>query len=208
MTLRRCNLVTWAMAIVLLLHAETDRASAQEPVFGPKFRNLESLATGQWWNAKLRRRKAMNLDVARDQVVAFAVYTHDHGTLKMSAQLFPLKPGEDREIRLELKQADGRWKQVAKKQIIELGWSAHFRLNDWDNSKDVAYRVRHGRDAQFEGLIRKDPIAKDVIVVGNLSCNSSRTPGPRPQMVENLIKLDPDLLFFAGEFSRVFIRIM
>ncbi|MDG2015221.1 MAG: metallophosphoesterase family protein, partial [Pirellulaceae bacterium] len=68
-------------------------------------------------------------------------------------------------------------------------------------SQDVRYRVRHGKDAKFEGLIRKDPIDKDVIVVGNLSCNSSRTPGPRPQIVENLKKLDPDLLFFAGDQS-------
>ncbi len=58
-----------------------------------------------------------------------------------------------------------------------------------------------GEAAQFDGLIRKDPIDKQVIVVGNLSCNSSRTPGPRPQMIENLIKLDPDLLFFAGDQS-------
>lgn len=143
----------------------------------------------------------MDLDVPRDQVVAFAVYTHDHGTLKLSAQLFPLKPDEAKSARLEFKDADGKWKQVAKEPVIQLGWSAHFRIEDWDNTKDVAYRVRHGKKAVFEGLIRKDPIDKDVIVVGNLSCNSSRTPGPRPLMIENLIKLDPDLLFFAGDQS-------
>jgi hypothetical protein len=102
---------------------------------------------------------------------------------------------------LEFKSADGSWKEIAKEKIIDLGWSAHFRIKNWDNSKDVAYRVLHGTDASFEGLIRKDPIDKDVIVVGNLSCNSSRTPGPRPTMLDNLIKLNPDLLFFAGDQS-------
>ncbi|MDC3224721.1 metallophosphoesterase, partial [Mariniblastus sp.] len=95
----------------------------------------------------------------------------------------------------------GEWQEVAKEKVIELGWSAHFRIEDWDNTKDVAYRVRHGAEAQFEGIIRKDPIDKDVIVVGNLSCNSSRTPGPRPKMIDNLKKIDPDFLFFAGDQS-------
>ena len=59
--------------------------------------------------------------------------------------------------------------------------------------------MRHGDDAIFEGLIRRDPVDKDVIVIGNLSCNSSRTPGPRATIVDNLKKADPDLLFFAGD---------
>lgn len=185
------------LALCLTLPVVT---SAQEPVF-PGFPNLESRSTGEWWKKKPNNRMQMNLDVPRDEVVAFALYTHDHGVLKLSAQLFPLKPDEARVVRLELKPEGGDWKQVAKQEVIELGWSAHFRIEDWDNSKTVAYRVLHGDSASFEGTIRKDPIDKEVIVVGNLSCNSSRTPGPRPQMISNLLKLDPDLLFFAGDQS-------
>jgi hypothetical protein len=177
------------------------RLPAEKPVFGDQFPNLESRATGEWWKKKPTKRASMDLDVPRDQVVGFAVYTHDHGTLKLSAQLFPLKPEEDRTVRLEFQGPDGQWTEADRQQVIDLGWSAHFRINDWDNSKDVAYRVRHGDFAEFEGLIRKDPIDKSVIVVANLSCNSSRTPGPRPKMIENLIKVDPDLLFFAGDQS-------
>ncbi len=176
-------------------------AQDSKPVFGPDFKNLESLATGQWWKTKPNKRQSMNLNVPRDQVVAFAVYTHDHGTLKLTAQLFPLMPEEAKKVTLEFQDENGNWKQVAEQPVIELGWSAHFRIDDWDNSKDVAYRVRHGEKAQFEGLIRKDPIDRDVIVVGNLSCNSSRTPGPRPKMIDNLKRIDPDILFFAGDQS-------
>ncbi len=194
---------TWCLAMVATLLVTNGHlpAVAQESVFGPDFPKLESRATGQWWNVKPTPRMPMDLDVPRDQVVAFAVYTHDHGALKLSAQLFPLKPDEVRTVRLELKDTEGSWNEVAQQPVVELGWSAHFRINDWDNSQDVVYRVRHGRAATFEGLIRKDPIDKEVIVVGNLSCNSSRTPGPRPQLIENLIKIDPDLLFFAGDQS-------
>ena len=179
--------------------AQTKTASAE--IFGDKFKKLESLSVGQWWKVKRKKNKKMDLDVERDQVCAFVVYTHDHGTLKLSAQMFPLKPDEPRVARLELKQPDGGWLEVAQEKIIELGWSAHFRIDNWDNSQNVAYRVRHATQAMFEGLIRKDPIDKQTIVVGNLSCNSSRTPGPRPRMLDNLKAIDPDFLFFAGDQS-------
>ena len=169
----------------------------EEKPFGDRFPNLDGMATGEWWK-KDAKKKIIEMDVPRDQVVAFALYTHQGGTLKLSAQLFPLKPGESREVRLELNHG-GNWIESAKVDVIELGWSANFRIDDWDNTKDVPYRVRHGEKAMFEGLIRHDPIEKDVIVVGSLSCNSSRSPGERPKMLHNLITQNPDLLFFAGD---------
>ena len=95
----------------------------------------------------------------------------------------------------------GSGSEVARATVETLGWSAHFRIEAWDNSQDVAYRVRHGERAEFTGRIRRDPIDQAVIVVGTLSCNSSRTPGPRSRIVENLKLQDPDLLFFAGDQS-------
>lgn len=178
--------------------------------FGPKFPSLDNAATGEWWKrgkapaakgkGKKRRapKRVIDTDVPRDEVVAFAVYAYDAGTLKMSAQLYPLKPGEEREVRLEFKQG-GKWTEVRRADVLYPGWSAHFRLRNWDSSKNVPYRVRHGKQAMFEGLIRRDPVEKDVIVVGNLSCNSSRTKGPRPRIIENLKLQDPDVLFFAGD---------
>ena len=79
------------------------------------------------------------------------------------------------------------------------GWSAHFRVGEWDATKSVKYRVRHGEAATFEGTIRRDPTEKDAIVVANMSCNSSRTTGGRAEIVKHLLAQDPDLLFFAGD---------
>ena len=181
---------------------------AEDPKpFGNDFPTLDGVSTGEWWKAvapkdapkKGRKpKKVIDVNVPRDEVVAFAVYTHDRGVLKLSAQLFPLKPDESREVRLEFNDG-GSWKEVAKEKIVYPGWSAHFRIEEWDNRKNVPYRVRHGEKAMFEGLIRKDPIDKKEIVMGSLSCNSSRTKGPRPQIIENLKLQDPDLLFFAGD---------
>ena len=190
--------VTTAVVLLLVLAGIT---AADEMPFGPRFPNLDSRATGKWWERTPTQRQPMDLDIARDQVVAFALYTHDRGQLKLSAQLFPLRPDEQRQVQLEFQQQDGSWQPAAVAKVIEPGWSAHFRLPDWDNTVDQVYRVRHGESASFEGLIRRDPSDKDVIVVGSLSCNSSRTPGPRPKLIENLKRIDPDLLFFAGDQS-------
>ena len=107
-------------------------------------------------------------------------------------------PEESREVRLEVKNAKV-WEEISKVKIAYPGWSAHFRLEDWDASRNYPYRVRHGEKAVFEGAIRRDPISKKEIVVANLSCNSTRDPGPRANIVNNLKKIDPDLLFFAGD---------
>jgi len=187
--------------------------------FGAEFPSLESLTTGQWWTkeatastANPKSEKTKNkakakgggqpatppMDVPRDQVVVFAIYTHQDGVLKMSAQLYPLKPGEVREVRLEL-QRDGVWTEVAKAEVLYPGWDAHFRVEGWDASKNVAYRVRHAEKAMFEGLVRRDPVDKETIVIANMSCNSSRTTGLRPEIIDNLKAQDPDVLLFAGD---------
>lgn len=204
------------LKIAPFLFVRSSASAVDDPQpFGGEFPNLDSLTTGDWWvknaaaaaqNAKKKAKgkagKATpppSMDVPRDEVVCFAYYTHQNSVLKMSAQLFPLKPGEERVARLELKQENGEWKEVAKGEVHYPGWDAHFRVEGWDGSKNVSYRVRHGEKAMFEGLIRRDPVEKNQIVVANMSCNSSRTIGPRTEIVENLRAQDPDVLFFGGD---------
>ena len=160
--------------------------------FGSEFPNLDSLAVEEWWKKPAPKgpNAPPSLDVPRDQVMAFALYTHDRGVLKLTAQLFPLKPGEPHEARLEFHRA-GEWIEAAKSPVLIPGWSAHFRVENWDNTHNVRYRVRHGEQAMFEGLIRRDPRDKDVIVVANMSCNSSRTTGLRPEILDNLNVQNP-----------------
>lgn len=182
--------------------------------FGEDYAMLEKASTGEWWKAATNRKETdndaqkgkgkkppkrlINLNVPREEVIAFALYTRDHGTLKLSAQLFPLFDDESREVTLELKEGD-KWVKAVTEEVIYPGWSAHFRVEEVDGTKDIPYRLSHGDKATYEGLIRKDPIDKNVIVVGNLSCDSSREKGMRPNIVKNLLFHDPDLLFFAGD---------
>lgn len=210
MKLTRRNLLK---ATPLLLVQSSATADLAQP-YGAEYPNLESLTTGEWWLTKTQsaqpKAKAKgkgrgsaspppSMNVPRDQVVCFAYYTQQDGVLKMSAQLFPLMPDEQRVVRLEVKQEAGDWKEIAKSEVLYPGWDAHFRVENWDGSKNVPYRVRHGEKAMFEGLIRRDPVDKNQIVVANMSCNSSRTIGPRTEIIENLRAQDPDVLFFGGD---------
>ena len=120
--------------------------------------------------------------------------------LQLSAQLFPLYPSETRTVRLELWREDA-WKEVAQEDVHDLGWSALFRIEGWDSSENVRYRLRHGDAATFEGTIRRDPVDKSEIVLAALSCNSNQDRGLRENYVRNVLAQDPDLVFFAGDQS-------
>lgn len=191
-----------------LLAASTAAAQdrGEPPVKVPFPDNLDSFCVNKWWEVKPtvnkqgRSNKIIDLDVPRDQVLCFGMYTVQRGVMKMTAQLFPLYPDETRTVRLELKQ-NGAWREVQTRQVNDIGWSALFRIEQWDSSADVPYRLRHGEKAFFEGLIRKDPVDKDEIVVGSLNCSSNRDRRPRTEIVSNLRHFNPDLLFFAGDQS-------
>ena len=167
------------------------------PVMAP-FEDLDTLAVNDWWNRSSS--KIVDLKVDRDSVVAFGMYTVANQTLKLTAQLYPLYPKESREVRLEIKDADN-WKEIQKTSINDLGWSGLFVIKNWDHSKDTPYRISHGENARFEGVVRKDPKDKDRIIVAAMSCNSNKDRGMRPNYLRNIDHHDPDLLFFAGDQS-------
>ncbi len=141
-------------------------------------------------------------DVPRDKVICFALYTVNNETMKMTAQLYPLQEAEEKVVRLEIKKA-GKWTEIAKSDVITKGWAAHLRVENWDSAKDIEYRLAHGKNAYYSGMIRKDPIDKETIVVAAFTGNSIYpTHGgdiPRTDIVENIKKIDPDLLFFSGD---------
>lgn len=169
----------------------------EPPVIAP-FTDLDTICTNDWWNRTPN--PIHDVKVERDQVVAFGMYTVAEGTLKLSAQLYPLYPEETRTVRLELERG-GQWQEIATAEVNDLGWSALFRVEDWDATQDVAYRLRHGRKAMYQGLIRHDPVEKEEIVVAAFSCSSNKDRGDRESYVRNIEYLDPDLIFLAGDQS-------
>ena len=134
--------------------------------------------------------------------ICFALYTVHENTLKLSAQFYPIKDFEPFEAQLEIME-EGDWIEIAKAEIIYPGYLAPFRVENWDDTKDVKYRVVHNKTAYYEGMIKRNPIDKDEFVMATFSCNSiySRHGGDlsRKDIVDNIKKLQPDILFFSGD---------
>ena len=110
------------------------------PVRAP-YDGLDTLVTNDWWNRDPS--KIVETRVPRDEVIAFGIYTVHDGVLKLTAQLFPLYPDETRTVRLEVKRSE-EWVELAWQKVNDLGWAATFRVENWNDSVDVPYSLRHG----------------------------------------------------------------
>lgn len=179
---------------------QQNKENVKNPFPGERGKNLDTYCRENIWDHPQKGFLADFVKVPRNKIVAFALYTHENGKLKISAQLFPLMKNEEREVSLEMK-IKGQWKEMKTAPVIYPGWSAQFEIDNWDNTKDVQYRVVHPNGSTFEGLIRHDPVEKSEIVVAALSCNSNHDRGNRQALVEKIKAQDPDLLFFAGDQS-------
>jgi hypothetical protein len=147
-------------------------------------------------------------DVERSESICFAYYTVHNRVLKMTAQLYPLEDGETRAAKLEIRRG-GKWRTAAETTVTELDygnyrkdktWTAHFRVENWDDRQSVPYRVvALDGVATYEGTVRANPIGKREVVVAAFTGNSSNDRRLKPDMVANLKAQDPDLLFFSGD---------
>ncbi|MGC6464359.1 MAG: hypothetical protein ACON5N_02135, partial [Akkermansiaceae bacterium] len=161
------------------------------------------IAVSQQNNKKRNKRNLLTIpEVEEANTICFALYTVHDKTLKLTAQLYPLKEDSPEKVRLEIKEGDN-WKLVAETEIVNPGWTAPFRVETWDDSTTVAYRVLHGEKASFEGTIRRNPTDKDEIKVAAFTGNSIN-PGhggdiSRQDIIDNVKKVDADVLFFAGD---------
>jgi len=156
------------------------------------------------WPLKLK-------NVPAEKSICFALYTVHDGVLKLTAQLFPLADDVDRQVRLEIRR-DGEWGEIATTAVSEepygapqakiKRWTANFRVEPWDATKEYEYRVvAAGGAATYEGTIRRDPVDQREIVIAAFTGNSNKDRRLKPDMIQNLKAQDPDLLFFSGDQS-------
>jgi hypothetical protein len=136
--------------------------------------------------------------VSEDKTICFALYIVHKNILKLTAQLYELDADADKTVRLEI-QKEGEWIEIAKTEVETRGWTAIFRIGNWNSEKEYDYRVAHGSNAFFTGTIRRDPVDKEEVVVAAFTGNSKEYRGPRPDIIANLKIQDPDLLFFSGD---------
>ena len=134
--------------------------------------------------------------------ICFALYTVHENTLKLTAQFYPIQNSEPFETVLEVEK-EGKWVAIDTTRIIYPGYTAPFRVENWDDTQIVKYRVNHNNIAFYEGTIQKNPIDKDELVMATFSCNSIYPAHggdlPRKDIIDNIAQLKPDLLFFSGD---------
>ena len=129
----------------------------------------------------------------------FNQYTVTRKTLKMSVQCAPLEDGAHE---AELQTRNGAaWRTVARAAVDPVASVALFRVDNWDESKDVPYRVQlthDGRRHTLTGTIAHAPHEKAKLVIGALTCQNDLG-FPHAQIAANLKHLKPDILFFTGD---------
>jgi alkaline phosphatase D len=159
---------------------------------------------GDYWFDDFRLKGSMVKPGSAFGPILFTMYTLSRGSMKLTAQMPPL--GEDDNQEVELQLLKGRTYHYADKAtIMPDARIASFRMDDWDASEDVFFRVvyketyREGSPEEYvyEGLIRKEP-EKEELVMGGLTCQYHYG-FPYKPLTESLLEMDPDILYFSGD---------
>jgi phosphodiesterase/alkaline phosphatase D-like protein len=137
--------------------------------------------------------------------ILFSQYTLSGGVMKLTAQMPPLGGRDSQTVRLQVRKGS-TWSTLSESPIHAEARTATFRVAKWDDQKDVPYRLAYtlmftnGRSEEhfWTGTVRRDPVDKPVITVGDVTCNIHQA-FPNAEYVANMGKLDPDLLAFTGD---------
>jgi alkaline phosphatase D len=137
--------------------------------------------------------------------ILFSQYTLSEGVMKLTAQMPPLGPQDTPTVRLQLRQGE-KWTTAAESHLHPASRTASFRIERWDATKPVPYRVAYElrfadgtrEECFWTGTVRRDPVDVGTLKVADISCNIHEA-FPNAPFVAHLAKLDPDLLAFTGD---------
>jgi len=149
-------------------------------------------------------------------------YTLSRRTLKMTAQMTPLGESDVQTVTLQVRR-DGDWATVATAEVIAPGYTAPFRVEDWDATRDTPYRVVYELERAggattpyaWSGTVRREPRDKQAVTVAAFTGNHNVRRGgvdrgtfdwtpaavwfPHADLTGPVARLDPDVLFFSGD---------
>jgi len=128
----------------------------------------------------------------------------DGFVMKLTALLGPMGKQDNQIVELEAKQG-GAWNKIASAKLDPDAWTATFRVANWDETQATPYRVVY-REKQSDGgeqlhiwagTIRQNPKGRPLRI-GALTCQN-HIGFPYKPVADNLVNLDPDLLYFSGD---------
>ncbi len=132
--------------------------------------------------------------------ILFALHTLSRGVLKLTAQMAPIDE-PSAVASLDIEEGLGQWRSVATSPVDPLARTATFRVVDWDDSRDVRYRVllsHQGESHTWAGTIRREPKTKPLLTVAAFTGNNDLG-FPHADVVRNVWHFEPDLLVFTGD---------
>jgi hypothetical protein len=134
--------------------------------------------------------------------------------MKLSALTGPLGKEDNHEVELLVQQREdsesgspreGRWQSLGTAKLDTDAWTATFRIPNWDETRETPFRLvyrerqRDGSEtpARWDGTIKANPSDRPLRI-GALTCQNHYG-FPYAPVAENLIRLDPDMLYFSGD---------
>ncbi len=124
--------------------------------------------------------------------------------LKISALTPPLGTSDHDSIEFQVEQ-DGNWNSIGTAKLDTDAWVATLRVANWDETSEHKYRavyIENRKDGQiiestWSGRIKANPSGRPLRL-GALTCQNHYG-FPYEPVANNLVKLDPDMLYFSGD---------
>ena len=124
--------------------------------------------------------------------------------LKATALTGPLGENDNKTVELQVEHGQ-KWKSLGTAELDSDAWTATFRIPNWDSKVSrpfrMVYREKHTDGSETEsdwtGNFRANPSGRPLRMAA-LTCQNHYG-FPYEPVVENVAKLDPDLVYFSGD---------
>ena len=124
--------------------------------------------------------------------------------MKISALTGPLGEDDNKDVELHI-QENGNWRRLGSVGLDTDAWTATFRIANWNEKVETPYKLVYrmrstdGRETEstWTGKIKANPVGRPLRI-GALTCQNDYG-FPYEPVAENLIRLDPDMLYFSGD---------
>ncbi len=124
--------------------------------------------------------------------------------MKITALTGPLGEKDNQNVDLEV-QRNGKWESLGSAALDTSAWVATWRLPNWNEKLETPFRLTYREQfndgsevpAEWTGKIRQNPDGRPLRI-GALTCQNDYG-FPYEPVANNLIKLDPDMLYFSGD---------
>ncbi len=179
--------------VALVSHYNTEKKAPN--------RNKKSVSFKNW---ELSGSKLKECNECVFGPILFSQYTLSRGVLKLTAQMAPVTINTEK-VLLQTKEND-QWETILESDIDKDARTATFRIENWNIKKDIPYRLTYNinkgnkskEEFYWSGVIRKEPIEKDEIVIAGFTGND-HLGFPNTDIFEQVKYHNPDVLFFSGD---------